>query len=361
MPTPTQIPIQRVNDFLTDPLDRAGINTDFDLVINALNAVIGNLSDVRRSDGQVRSFAVDVAVNAAEASAQVALTSEQNIALMEATVQTLHDVVVAKEALINPHYAAIDDVHLNMSAVLGAAQAALDAATQVGIATTKANATAIDAAQTAADRIQTGLDVVATNTALATVNNPLPASDKGAPNGVAPLVAGKVPAANLPPYPVVPPQAPPTIDIFRLSGSFASIDTTKPVTPTRSNGVQHNVSSVGTSLKFLKVGRYLVTGYVEVWLKKSVAGTVPNNNEWLYLLGSGTAMTLVSSTVSTPYGYDNITGNHVVIPVMAWINVSAVNINTLMTLSLQRSGAVTTPVTGTATFGGLLSIQEVLS
>jgi len=131
--------------------------------------------------------------------------------------QLLADLVVAKEALLSPHYVAIDSIQTNLVAIQGAAQAALDAAaevvnaaSQVTLATTQATnaassavlsgnqAAASAASATASATSKAGADqaFLDTQAALAALGNPLVQADIG--TTVAPLVGTKVPNLNLP-------------------------------------------------------------------------------------------------------------------------------------------------------------------
>ncbi|MDX8383562.1 MAG: pyocin knob domain-containing protein [Ghiorsea sp.] len=214
MPTPTQMPIVRAKDFVPDPLvDKAAINNELDNVINALNAIIGNLGDVRRADGQLKSVLADEAAaaagiqaNNATASAAASLASQQSALAIQAATQALHDVVVIKEALMNPHYVAIDNVSANMAAVLAAAQKAADAAVSAASALASQqsalgseNNAAAEAAAAAASAVAAANSAIQAGVIATQLGNPIPLAEKGVANGVATLdTVGKIPNAQLP-------------------------------------------------------------------------------------------------------------------------------------------------------------------
>ena len=57
------------------------------------------------------------------------INRQNNVIVRQSNVQSLHDVVVAKEALVNPHYTAIEGVHANAANVNTVSLAILDVQT----------------------------------------------------------------------------------------------------------------------------------------------------------------------------------------------------------------------------------------
>jgi len=111
--------------------------------IAVLNNISDNMAEILEADTNAATATTQAGIATTQATnASASATAASNSATAAAASATeaegYRDTVVAKEALVSPHYDAIDSAYTNIAAIIDAPNQATTATTQAGIATTQA-------------------------------------------------------------------------------------------------------------------------------------------------------------------------------------------------------------------------------